>query len=810
MYSLISDLRFALRMFRASPGVFAVAILTLALSIGANTAIFSFVNAVLLKRLPYPHPEQLVRVLEKPPGGDYNGISTLNFLDWKNQNTVFTGMAAQTGGPSTLSTGGEPQQIHGLRVSAAWFDIFGVKAVLGRTFATDEDHPGKDQVVVLGNRLWRGQFGADPSIIGRTIRLDGKAYAVIGVLPAFYTTEQQFGDLWTPLAFQPQDMTRDFHWMGSYARLKPGVTLMQARAQMDLIGKRIARDHPDSNKGWGVAVDLYQEKLVDDQLRRSMLVLLAAVGAILLIGCANLANLLLARAAGREREVAIREAIGAGRWRLIRQFLTESVLLAVIGGAFGLVVGFGALRALKAGLPPFYLPAEANVSMDWGVLLFTAAIILFAGILFGAAPALYASRPHLAAAMKEGARGSGTGIGRRRMRAALVVVEISVAFVLLCCAGLLIRSFYRLQNVNPGFETENVLTMNLPMTPEQFPSDAQVIGYFRRILDGVQAVPGIRDVATTSALPLQGWGWGMPFLIEGDPAVDLSKRPDCFYKMVSPSYFRTLSMRLEKGRGLSETDLPGSAPVLVINESMRKRFFKDREPIGKRVFIQKIISGQHQLGPDLPWSVVGVVQDEKVNGLDESSPGVYVSYAQSPYPGFSLVVRASLDPTHLSRTIQQAIWSVNKEQAIDDIKLLEQIKSESMGGQRLRTSLLLIFAALALLLAAIGIYGVISHSVAQRTQEIGVRAALGASPAEVLRMVMRGGVFLAALGLVIGAAGALALMRLLSSLLFEVSPYDPWTLGLMAVVLATVAFAATFLPARRAARIDPAIALRYE
>ena len=810
MHSLFSDIRYTLRIFRGSPGVFAIAILTLALSIGANTAIFSFVDAVLLKRLPYPHPEQIVRVLEKPPGGDYNGISTLNFLDWKNNNTVFTAMAAQTGGVSTLSTPGEPVQVRGSRVSASYFDIFGIQPALGRTFAADEDQLGKQDVVVLSHRFWQMQFGADKTLVGRSIRLDGKPYTVIGILPGTLALDQKFEDLWTPLAFEPKDMTRDFHWMGSFARLKPGVTLEQARAQMTLIGKRIEKDHPDSNKGWGVAIDRYADKLVDNNLRQSLFVLLAAVGGILLIGCANLANLLLSRAASREREVAIRGALGAGKWRIVRQFLTESLLLSACGGIAGLLLGFLGMWALKTALPPFYLPSESTVGIDWRILLFTAAIVLLAGFLFGMAPALHAARADINASMREGGRGATVGVGRSKLRNFLVIAEVALAFILLSGAGLLMRSFYQLQQVDAGFETTNVVTMNLPMPVDQYPTDTQVSGYFRQVLEHVQSVPGVRDAATTSALPLTGWGWGMPFLIQGDPVVDVANRPGCFWKMVSPSYFRTLGMHLRKGRGLAETDTKGTGLVTVINESMQKKYFKSHDPIGKQILIQQIISGKHELGPELAWQVVGVVADEKVNSLDDSSPGVYVAYMQSPYPGANLVVRGALDPALLTKSIERAIWDLNKNQAVTEIKTLEQIKSESVGGNRLRTVLLLVFASLALILAAIGIYGVISYSVVQRTHEIGVRAALGASRSDLLGLVLRGGATLALIGLGVGLLGAIGLTRLIASLLFGVSPYDPWTLTFVAIVLASVAMLATYIPARRATTVDPMIALRYE
>jgi predicted permease len=807
---LLNDVRFAFRMIRNSPGFTIVAVLTLALGIGANTAIFSFVNAVLLEPLPYSHPEEIVNVWEKPPDGDRNGISTLNFLDWQRQNTVFTAMAADTGGSVTLTDVDVPIQLRGSRVSAHYFDIFGERPALGRTFAPDEDQPGKEQVVVLSNRIWQSRFGADRNIIGRTIHIDNKPYTVIGVLAANGSRDRGWQDVWTPLAFKPQDMTRNFHWMMSWARLKPGVSLEQARAQMKSIAARIEHDYPDSNKRWSVTIDRFADRVVDDSLRRSLLVLLAAVGAILLIGCANLANLLLARGAFREREIAIRSALGAGRWRLVRQLLTESLLLSFFGGLAGVLLGIGLMAALKTWIPPYLLPSEADVRLDARVLLFTAGIIILTGILFGIAPALHAARTDLAGSLKEGGRGATSGVLRNRIRGALVVAEVALAFVLLSGAALLIRSFYQLQQVDPGFQTTNVITMWLPMTDAQYPEGAQVVSYLSRVMEKIQAVPGVRDVATTTALPLGGWGWGMPFLIDGQPVVDRANRPGCFYKMVSPSYFRTLGMRLLKGRGLAETDTKGAAPAIVVNETMVKKYFKGQEPIGKRILIQQIISGKHELGPEVPWQVVGVVADEKVSSLDDSSAGVYVSYKQSPAMGVALIVRSALDPNSLIKGIQQSVWELNKNQAFDEIKLLEQIKSESLGGNRLRTLLLGVFAGLAMLLAAIGIYGVISYSVAQRTHEMGVRAALGASTWDQIRLVLGSGLSLTAIGLVIGALGALGLTHLLASLLFGVSPRDPWTLVLVAAILAVVALAACYIPARRATRIDPMIALRYE
>ena len=805
-------MRYAIRSLRRSPGFTIIALLTLALGIGANTAIFSFVNGVLLKPLPYRDPHGIVMVWEKPPGGDRNGISTLNFLDWKNQNSVFEHMAAiNFGGNVTLTGAGQPEELQGVRVSASYFEIFGVQAVLGRTFAPDEDQLGKSQVVILSHRLWENRFGADPSIVGRTLTLSGKPCTVVGVMPAHSPFDRSYAQLWMPLAFEPRDMTRDYHWMLSFARLKPGVTLEKAEAAMDAIGARIAAAYPESNKGWGVTVERFEDRIVGPQLRRSLLVLLAAVGAILLIGCANLANLTLARGAAREREIAVRASLGAGAWRLIRQLLTENLLIAAAGGALGLGLGYAMIRGLILLAPPFSLPSEANVSIDPAILLFTLGVSLLTALLFGLAPAVHAARVDPASSMKEGGRSASSGAGRARLRSALIVAEVALAFVLLAGAGLLVGSFFRMLHVDTGFTSTNVTTARLPIARDRFAHPEQLLQYVRLLDDRLRAAPGVRDVAFSNVLPMQGWGDGMPFLIAGRAFVDRANRRACFYKRVTGSYFRTLEIRLLRGRTFSGDDTRGGAPVIVINEEMARRYFKGEDPLGKRILIQEILYGQPGLGPEIPWEVVGIVGDEQTGSLiDTKSPGVYVTFDQSPTNDLNMVLRASLDPRMLTSAIHAAVRAVDKDQAIADLETLEQIKSGTVSSDRMQTMLLAIFAALALLLAAIGIYGVISYSVTQRTHELGIRAALGASRGSLLGMVIRRGMQLTLIGLAIGAAGALALTRLLASLLFGISPRDPVTLIVVAAVLSTVALLACYIPARRAAAVDPLVALRYE
>ena len=808
-HDIVQDLRYGARTLFKAPGFAAVAILTLALGIGANSAIFSFVDGALLKPLPYAHPDRIVQVWEKPPGGGNNVVSALNFLDWQSQSTVFETMVASSGGSVTLTGQGDPVMLRAGRVSAGYFDVFGIEPRIGRTFAPGEDTPGKEHVVVLSHRLWMSQFGGDAGIVGRAITLDGAPYTVIGVMPAGSAFDRAFNQLWRPLAFRSSERTRDFHWLGVIARLKSDVTIDRARKDMDAIGARIASDFPDSNKGWGVSIVRFMDVVIGQQLKRSLYVLLAAVGMILLIGCANVANLVLARGTAREREVAIRAALGAGRARLVRQFLTENVLLATIGGVLGIGFGYGLMLWLKFMLPPFFLPSAVSVDMDVRVLGFTFALALITGVVFGLAPALHATKPDLAGAMKEGGRGSAGDSGRRRLRGALVVIEVALAFILLSGGGLLVRSFFQMMRVELGFDATNVLTMRLPMAGDRFASAEQLMAHVRQVVTRIDAVPGVIGAAATDALPLEGYGNGMPFLIAGRDQVDRANRQSAGFKMVHSDYFRVLGIQVVKGRGLTDRDVKGSPPVAVINQTMARRYFADQDPIGQRLLIQEIAPGKPQLGAEIPWEVVGVIADERTSSLDGTvRPGIYVPIEQSPSTFVSVVVRSAVEPASLARTIAQAVHEIDRNQAVTDVRTLEQIKSASAASTRLRTTLLAVFAALALLLSAIGIYGVISYTVAQRTHEIGVRAALGAPAVALLRMVIVNGMTLAGVGLALGLAGALGLTRLLGSLLFGVGARDPVTLAGSAAILAAVAFFACYVPARRAAALDPLVALR--
>lgn len=810
--TLLQDVRYALRTLRKNPGFAAVVILTLALGIGANAAIFSFVNAVLLKPLPYPHPEQIVSVWEKAPQFAYNPISTLNFLDWQRQNHCFQFFSAVARDTATLTGSGRPEELNVQKVSASYFKVLGVVAALGRTFSDGEDEVGKDREVVLSNRIWQSRFGGERKVIGREITLDAKNYTIIGVLPANSEFDRSWGAMWLPLAFTPANMTRNYHWLYAIGRLEPGVTLEQARGQMDAIGARIAGLYPDSNKGMGVTVDPYIDQVVQPELRRSLWVLLAAVGAVLLIGCANVASLILVRGTAREHEISIRSALGARRLRLIRQLLTESILLGILGGAAGLALGNAFMYGMKLWFPTDMLPPQADVRMDYGVLLFTMVIGILTGILCGLAPALSGTRPDLARSLNE--RGTTAGRTRNRMRKALVAVEVALSFVLLAGASLLIQSFNRLASLNTGVDTTHVLAMDLPTPLTEFTNSTTMTNYLKEVTEKVRSLPGVRDAAITDAPPMKGFANGAPFLIEGQEDVPYSRRPVSGFKVIGPGYFETVGMRLLKGRSLDENDVAGGVPVTVINETMAKTYFKGEDPIGKRILIRQLVFGKTGRGPDVPWQVVGVVKDERVGGkifsLAEDVPVIYVTFYQSPGIRNSLVVRAAMDPLLLSGTIEQAIWKVNSNQAVANIQTLEEIKSESVAPARLRTVLLAIFAGIALALAAVGIYGVVSYSVAQRLHEMAIRLALGASSGSLLKLVMGKTMLIVLVGLGLGGAAAFGLTRVLASLLYETSPTDGVTWAVAGALLAAVALLACYFPARRATKVDPLTVLRFE
>jgi putative ABC transport system permease protein len=806
---VVRDLRHASRLLLYHPGFSAVAIATVALAVGANTAIFSLANGLFLRPMPYPDPARIVRVLERHPNGGTNSISTLNYLDWAKQNSTFEYIAAEAGWDATLSSGGEAVVIRAARVSPDYFRIFGVQAAEGRTFRPGDDQPGNDRVVLISHRLWESRFGASPGLLGQTIRLNGEAHTVIGVLPKGGPFDRAIAQIWKPLAFLPANMTRDFRWLGATAKLKPDVALDQARARMEVLGQRLAQAYPASNAGWGVAVDRLQDVLIGPGLQTAVTILFAATSLVLLIGCANLANLALAQGIAREGEMAVRAALGASRAQLVRQVLIENVVISLCGGVAGIGVGYALLAWIRSLIPPNALPPAIEINFDPSVLLFTMIVALVAGLLFGVAPASQILNWSLAGTLREASVGTTSSVRGRRVRNALLVSEVALAFALLVASGLLMRSFFKLLEVDPGFTAANVLTAGLPISQEQHSDPAELRAYVAAVSAAIRAVPGVRDMAVTSALPLLGSGYGVPYAIAGRALPDPNDRRPAFFKIVSPSYFDVLNIRLRAGRGLRESDTGGAPPVVVINEALARREFPDENPIGQRILASKIVPGTTQRGDEIAWEIVGVVAGEKVTGLgDDISAGVYVSDQQNPTYGLNLVVRTSVPPESLARAVRSAVTTVSADQALSDIQPLERIVDRSMLATRTVSSILLAFAGIALLLAAGGIYGVVAYTAAQRTHEMGIRAALGAGAGDLRNLVVIGGLRLTMIGLIIGLGGTIAVTRVMASLVFGIGANDPLTIAAAAVVLFGVAALACVLAAVRMTNADPMMALR--
>jgi putative ABC transport system permease protein len=805
---MLQDLRFALRGFFRNPTFTAVAVLTLALGLGANTAIFSVVDAVLLKPLPYPDPDRLVLVSEKNSRGNRSGVAALTFLDWRESSKTIA-LASLTGTWMTMTGRGEPQRVQARIVSWDYFEMLGAQPASGRTFSPDEGVPGNERVLLISHRFWANQLGLDPNVLGKTLTLDGSPYSIIGTLPAGSSFDRNQADIWMPAAYTRGNTNRAFRFLQGYGRLRPGATLASAQAEMDAIAARLARDYPETNSNSGVIIDRLSDRVVNQQLRQSLFVLFAAVGAVLLVACVNLANLLLARSAGREREIWIRLSLGAGRDQLLRQFLMESVLLAVLGGIAGCVLGAMLLKGLIAMIPPFTLPTQADLRIDWSVMAYLFAVAVVSGILSGLAPAIAAWRRDVSEGLRE--KESTGGISGRRLRSALIVAEVALTFVLAATAGVLIRSFDRLMNVSSGVEMTNVVTLNLPRAMGKDTDGPRLAALMDEMRDAVARVQGVMNAAIASSMPMRGISFGLPFSIQGPSRANADARAGCGLKIVSSEYFETLGIKIKAGRGLAKTDIANAQRVAVINDAMAKEFFKNASPVGQHITMPRIVTGKTELAPPVSWEIVGVVSDERTGALNADSPSVaYVTFDQSPIVGVGLVVRSHSDPVPLKRSIESAIWSVNRDQAITDFQTLEEIKSQSAANPRFNTLLLAGFAGTALLLAAVGIYGVVAYSVAQRTRELGIRAALGASGTQLMGSALGSSVMLTASGLVIGAIGVHWTGRLVASLLFNTEPSEPVTLIAVAAMLIGVSTAASWIPARRAARVDPVVALRQE
>jgi len=800
MTTLKQDLRYGVRMLLKNPGFAIVAVIALALGIGANAAIFSVVNTVLLRSLPYDDPDRLMVLREnKLPEFPEFSVSPGNFLDWQKENTTFEKLAAINGTAYNLVGDAEPERLRGARVSAGLFEMLGAKPALGRTFLDDEDQPGHENVAILSSSLWKRRFGSDPNVVGQAITLSATSYTVIGVMPPAFKFPDAETDVWTPIAFNAkQAQQHGSHYISVIGRLKPGVTREQAATEMDAIAARLAEQYPDSNTGWRVNVLPMQEYEVRD-IKSALLVLLGAVALVLLIACANVANLLLARATSRQKEIAIRTALGASRRRIAQQLLTESVLLALAGGAVGLLLAVWGIDSLLK-LAPQELPRVKDVTLDVRVLGFTLVVTLLTGVIFGLVPALQASRPNLNETLKEGGRGT-TG-GHHRVRGTLVITEVALALLLLVCAGLLIRSFYRLQQVTPGFNSKNALAVTVSLPGKKYPQDDQQSGFFTQLLDRVATLPGVVAVGASQSLPIQG-DFVLGFNIQGRPPNGPGQEPNTNYYAVSPDYFKAMGIPLLRGRVFTEQDKKDSPRVAVINEELAKKFFPDEDPIGKRINVTN--------GPERFREIVGIVGDVKQYGLAQpTTMQTYEPCLQTAFSAMTLVVRADGNPAALSGAIRSEVLAIDKEQPVSRIRPLEQVVSESVAKQRFLMLLLGIFASVALVLAAVGLYGVMSYSVNQRTHEIGIRAALGAQRKDVLKLVVGQGMVLALTGAGIGLAASFALTRLMASLLFGVSATDPLTFAGIALLLTIVALLACYIPARRAMKVDPMIALRYE
>ena len=808
MMNLVHNLRFGFRLLAKNLGFTSVALLALTLGIGANTAIFSVVYATLLAPMPYPNPDQLVMVWSKINGNN-NGVSAGDFLDWKNQNKLFQNMIAWTGGSFSLASGGQPEQIRARIVSPGSFDMVGEPLKLGRDFLPEEGQVGRDHVVVMTHKLWVERFGSDPKIIGQNIRMNGETYTVVGVLAAGQPDRLE-SHLFVPLAFKPDQINHDFHWLLVMGRLKPGVTLQQANADMDSVTRHIAEIYPVSNKGWGASVEQLQNDFISPELIKNIWLLMGAVAFILLIACVNVANLLLARGTVRQKEIAVRASLGATRRQLFAQFLTESLALSAIGGVLGIGLAWAMLRVIVVMMPPFTLPSEADVRLNLPVLFFTLAASLLSGILFGCAPAFQTARMNLSDTLKEGGR-SASSAGRHGLRRGLVVVEFALALTLLAGAGLVIHSFWKLSRVDLGFRQDHILTFGLPVPNDRFSKPEQINAFYRQLLEKIGALPGISSISVSTGMPLQGTNFGMPFSIVGQPVGDLSSRPGAGFTMVTPEYFRTFGISISKGRVFTTQDLAGNVPVAIVNDAFVKKYLASLDPLKQRLSIEQLIPGQTKLGPALEWQIVGVYHNVHNGGIrGDGFPEVNVPFSQSPWPQAAIAVRTAGDPASMTKSIAAVVLSIDPDLPLDQVKTMDQIVDESLSGDRFGTVLFGSFAAVGLLLAAIGIYGVTSFAVAHRTHEIGLRIALGASPARVLRLVLREGILLALGGLLLGLGGAYFVGRLMKSLLYQVNAMDPTAVSAVTALLLLSALLACYIPARRATQVDPIVALRDE
>ena len=811
MQSILQDLKYGVRMLARSPGFTMVAILTLALGIGANTAIFSVINATLLARLPYKQPDRIVMVWEhhRIRGFPHNPVSPGNFLHWRDANTVFEQMAAFYDFRANLTGSGEPEQIAGQALTPNLFSLLGVNAQLGRIFVEEEGKPGKGEVVLLSDALWQRRFGADPDIVGKKIMLGGQSTEVIGVMPRGFQLlihQSSFTDepaqFWSPLAFKPEQRVPVGRYLTAVAKLKPGVTLAQAQSQMDSVAADLAKQFPEMDTGWGVELVGLHEQFFGT-IRSALLILLGAVGFVLLIACANVANLLLGRAMRRRRELAIRFTMGASRGRIARQLLTETMILAVAGGAAGVLLAFWGTDLLLSLSPKGLVDARA-ISVDFRVLGFVSALSILTGILFGLLPALLATGADLGDSLKEGERNVGTTIRGTRLRSLFVIGEIGLALVLLTGSGLLLQSFVRLLAVSPGFDPHNLLTVKIDLPSHPYAKDEQATAFFAELLERVRVLSGVESASANSSLPFTGIGSGTGFTVEGRPVAPAGEKLTTEVRVIEPDYFRTMRIPLQRGRLFTAREDAQASHVVIVSEALVRKYFPNENPLGKRITID-------MKDENVPCEIVGVVGDIKHYGLDTASRAmVYWPHPELAYNSMTLVIRSKADPGQLTGSIRAIVKSIDPDLPISEVRTMKQWMAESVAQARFNTLLLGIFSAVALLLAVIGIYGVMSATITERTHEIGIRLALGALPRDIWRQILRTGAIITVMGLGAGLLASLGLMRLLGSLLFHVKPSDPTTFAIGTVVLAGIALLACYVPARRAMRVDPMVALRYE
>ncbi len=807
MEILFRNLRYGYRLLSKSKVFTLTAALTLALGIGANTAIFTVVYSTLLAPMPYSNPDQLV-MLWSTLQGNRNGVSAADFEDWKRQNVSFQDLNAWTSGNFNLSAKDQPEYVKGQFATPGLYRMLGVRFLYGRDFLPEESTMGKEHVAILMNRLWK-RLGADPNIVGKRIQIDGESYTVIGIM-APGIGDRLDPELVLPLVFKPDQLNHDFHWLMVMGRLKSDVSIKRAQANMSGVATNLAQMFPKSNKGWDISVEPYRNNFLPPDRIRTLWLLFGAVGFVLLIACANVANLLLARGITRQKEVALRIALGASRVGIFSQFLIEHLLLALVGGLIGIGIGVVSIHSLVAIMPRDTLPSEASVSLNLPILLFSLAASTIAGLLFGCAPAWFATHVAPSENLKEGGR-SGAGGGRRRLRRLLVVAEFALALALLVGAGLTIHSFWNLTRVDLGMVTTNIQTFSVPV-PDVRPKDSQQItAYYQQMIARIKALPGVTDASVSTGLPLEGPGFGLPFTIAGQAGfADPSQRPLAEFGMVTPEYFKTYGIQVTHGRSFTEGDNRSSMRVAMVNEEFVKKFLKDKEPLEQKLQVEQLIPGVTKLGPAVEWQIVGVFHNVPDLGFHDDYPQIEIPFWQTPWPTAMIGVHTAQDPTNLIKSIAAAVHSVDPEIALGNLRTMDEVKHELIAGDRFMMYLYCAFAGLGLLLASVGIYGVMAFTVAQREAEIGLRVALGARPGNVMRLILTEAFGLACLGLFFGLIGAYFVGHALQSTLYGVGSLDLVAISVVAFVLLAASLIASFLPARRAAAVQPMRALRTD